>query len=239
MTLLPWSGSSGVPTPIDHVMVTAGRPGLRAPARDGPGAGAQRARASTSCWRLRSRAMPSGKMRPGGTLVLMGGTGGRRVGPGLGIVSAATAALPAVRCEARAGACAHSGQPHRRRLRRHPAVGIAARRRTRQPPQPATGDAAYRPRCRPRRRRRARRPHHDQHGPHGRDVRHRRRAAIHLIASIAALNLEPPFPTHHRKQITQATPSNFPAFAARRSRRPGSRLKSPHDHENWPRMFEF
>ncbi|MBN6050683.1 SDR family oxidoreductase, partial [Nonomuraea sp. RK-328] len=35
-----------------------------------------------------------GKMRPGGTLLLMGGTGGRRVGRGLGIVSAGTAALP-------------------------------------------------------------------------------------------------------------------------------------------------
>jgi NAD(P)-dependent dehydrogenase (short-subunit alcohol dehydrogenase family) len=30
----------------------------------------------------------------GGTLLLMGGTGGRRIGHGLGIVSAATAALP-------------------------------------------------------------------------------------------------------------------------------------------------
>ena len=35
-----------------------------------------------------------GKMRPGGTLLLMGGTGGRRITRGLGIVSAATAALP-------------------------------------------------------------------------------------------------------------------------------------------------
>jgi NAD(P)-dependent dehydrogenase (short-subunit alcohol dehydrogenase family) len=34
------------------------------------------------------------KMRPGGTLLLMGGTGGRRVARGLGIASAATAALP-------------------------------------------------------------------------------------------------------------------------------------------------
>jgi NAD(P)-dependent dehydrogenase (short-subunit alcohol dehydrogenase family) len=34
------------------------------------------------------------KMRPGGTLILMGGTGGRRIGHGLGIASAATAALP-------------------------------------------------------------------------------------------------------------------------------------------------
>jgi NAD(P)-dependent dehydrogenase (short-subunit alcohol dehydrogenase family) len=36
----------------------------------------------------------AGKMRPGGTLLLMGGTGGRRISRELGIVSAATAALP-------------------------------------------------------------------------------------------------------------------------------------------------
>jgi NAD(P)-dependent dehydrogenase (short-subunit alcohol dehydrogenase family) len=35
-----------------------------------------------------------GRMRAGGTLLFMGGTGGRRVGHGLGIVSAATAAMP-------------------------------------------------------------------------------------------------------------------------------------------------
>jgi NAD(P)-dependent dehydrogenase (short-subunit alcohol dehydrogenase family) len=34
------------------------------------------------------------KMRPGGTLLLMGGTGGRRIGRDLGIASAATAVLP-------------------------------------------------------------------------------------------------------------------------------------------------
>jgi NAD(P)-dependent dehydrogenase (short-subunit alcohol dehydrogenase family) len=33
-------------------------------------------------------------MRPGGTLLLMGGTGGRRISRDLGIASAATAALP-------------------------------------------------------------------------------------------------------------------------------------------------
>jgi NAD(P)-dependent dehydrogenase (short-subunit alcohol dehydrogenase family) len=36
----------------------------------------------------------AGKMRPGGTLIFMGGTGGRRISRELGIVSAATAALP-------------------------------------------------------------------------------------------------------------------------------------------------
>ena len=34
------------------------------------------------------------KMRPGGTLLLMGGTGGRRIRRELGLASAATAALP-------------------------------------------------------------------------------------------------------------------------------------------------
>jgi NAD(P)-dependent dehydrogenase (short-subunit alcohol dehydrogenase family) len=36
------------------------------------------------------------KVRAGGTLLLMGGTGGRRVGLGLGLVSAVTAAMPAL-----------------------------------------------------------------------------------------------------------------------------------------------
>jgi NAD(P)-dependent dehydrogenase (short-subunit alcohol dehydrogenase family) len=36
----------------------------------------------------------TGRMRPGGTLLLMGGTGGRRISRDLGLVSAATAVLP-------------------------------------------------------------------------------------------------------------------------------------------------
>ena len=36
------------------------------------------------------------KVRPGGTLLFMGGVGGRRTGMGLGIVSTVTAALPAL-----------------------------------------------------------------------------------------------------------------------------------------------
>ena len=36
------------------------------------------------------------KVRPGGTLLFMGGTGGRRVGKGLTLISALTAALPAL-----------------------------------------------------------------------------------------------------------------------------------------------
>jgi NAD(P)-dependent dehydrogenase (short-subunit alcohol dehydrogenase family) len=37
-----------------------------------------------------------GKVRPGGSLVFMGGTGGRRPGIGLGLASTVTAALPAL-----------------------------------------------------------------------------------------------------------------------------------------------
>jgi len=37
-----------------------------------------------------------GKVRPGGTLLFMGGTGGRRTAVGLALISALTAALPAM-----------------------------------------------------------------------------------------------------------------------------------------------
>jgi threonine dehydrogenase-like Zn-dependent dehydrogenase len=93
-----------------------------------------------------------------------------------------TAAAP-VRSGPRARARADSRQPHRRRLRRHPAVGSTARRSTRGAPERAAEDAPDRPRRQPRRRRRARRPHHGQHRAHRRDVRHRRRAAVRLLTN--------------------------------------------------------
>ena len=68
-------------------------------------------------------------MRPGGTLLLMGGTGGRKISRELGIVSAAHRRAPAFRGRARARARPGPRQPDRRRLRRHAAVGLAARRR--------------------------------------------------------------------------------------------------------------
>jgi NAD(P)-dependent dehydrogenase (short-subunit alcohol dehydrogenase family) len=37
-----------------------------------------------------------GRVRPGGTLIFMGGTGGRSRGPGLSMIAAATAAMPAL-----------------------------------------------------------------------------------------------------------------------------------------------
>ena len=46
--------------------------------------------------RCRSRVTPRKKVRPDGTLLFMGGTGGRRTAPGLALISALTAAMPAL-----------------------------------------------------------------------------------------------------------------------------------------------
>jgi NAD(P)-dependent dehydrogenase (short-subunit alcohol dehydrogenase family) len=80
--------------PIHHVMVTAGRPSY------GPllEMDAERIRDAVSdhivlALEVARHARP--RMDAGGALVLMGGTGGRKISRELGIVSAATAALPA------------------------------------------------------------------------------------------------------------------------------------------------
>jgi NAD(P)-dependent dehydrogenase (short-subunit alcohol dehydrogenase family) len=82
-----------VPAPIDHVMVTAGGP------RYGPllamsATDVREALSGHVVVALEVARNAVGKMRPGGTLLFMGGTAGRRVGHGMGIASAATAALP-------------------------------------------------------------------------------------------------------------------------------------------------
>jgi len=79
--------------PIDHVLITAGGPHY------GPILQMSSAdlRAAVSGHMVRATQVArhaAGRMRPGGTLLLVGGTGGRRVRPGLGIISAVTAALP-------------------------------------------------------------------------------------------------------------------------------------------------
>ncbi|MGN6634670.1 MAG: SDR family oxidoreductase [Oryzihumus sp.] len=83
----------GLPTPIDHVMVTAGGPRY-GPLLEMDPAEVGEAITGHAVLALRVARNVAGRMRPGGTLLLMGGTGGRRVRRGLGIVSAATAALP-------------------------------------------------------------------------------------------------------------------------------------------------
>jgi len=84
-----------LPTPIDHVLVT------------GPGpyyarlADLDRERAhrdfDAHLWLTVAVAQHAvGRVRPGGTLLFMGGTGGRGRGPGLSLIAAGTAAMPAL-----------------------------------------------------------------------------------------------------------------------------------------------
>ncbi len=83
----------GLPGPIDHVMLTAGGPHY-GPLLEMDAAQVREALSGHVVLALEVARHAADKMRPGGTLLLMGGTGGRRVGHGLGIASAATAAIP-------------------------------------------------------------------------------------------------------------------------------------------------
>ncbi len=82
-------------TPVDHVMVTAGGP-YYARLVDIDFAEARRAVDEHLFLALQVGRAAIDKVRPGGTLLFMGGTGGRRPGVGLTIGSALTAALPAL-----------------------------------------------------------------------------------------------------------------------------------------------
>jgi NAD(P)-dependent dehydrogenase (short-subunit alcohol dehydrogenase family) len=82
-----------LPAPIDHVMITAARPHY-GPLLEMDADQVRQAISSHLVLALEVARHASAMMRPGGTLLFVGGTGGRRVGRGLGILSAATAALP-------------------------------------------------------------------------------------------------------------------------------------------------
>jgi NAD(P)-dependent dehydrogenase (short-subunit alcohol dehydrogenase family) len=82
-----------LPKRIDHVMVTAGGP-TYGPLLEMDSDQVRQAISDHVVLGLAVARNTVGRMRPGGSLLLMGGTGGRRVGHGLGIASAATAALP-------------------------------------------------------------------------------------------------------------------------------------------------
>jgi NAD(P)-dependent dehydrogenase (short-subunit alcohol dehydrogenase family) len=81
--------------PVDHVMVTAGRP-YYAPLARMDFDEARRALQAHPMLMLGVARHAAGKVRPGGTLLFIGGTGGRHTGVGLGIIAAVTAALPAL-----------------------------------------------------------------------------------------------------------------------------------------------
>ena len=86
---------AGLAGPIDHVMVTAGGPYYAALA-DIDFDEARRALQEHPMLMVGVARFASAKVRPGGSLIFMGGTGGRRPDRGIGITSAMTVALPAL-----------------------------------------------------------------------------------------------------------------------------------------------
>src|ERR1700727_701847 len=79
--------------PIDHILVTAGRPHY-GPLLEMDYDAVRTAIGQRMVLALAVARNAAGKMRPGGTLLLIGGTDGFRVRPGSGIVPAAISSLP-------------------------------------------------------------------------------------------------------------------------------------------------
>jgi NAD(P)-dependent dehydrogenase (short-subunit alcohol dehydrogenase family) len=84
-----------LPTPIDHVLVTGPGP-YYSPLAELEIEKARRDVEAHLLLPLQVARFAAKKVRPGGTLLFMGGTGGRHTSPGLALVSALTAALPAM-----------------------------------------------------------------------------------------------------------------------------------------------
>jgi len=82
-------------TPIDHVLVTGPGP-YYAPLAEFDLAKARHDVEAHILLPIEVARNAAGKVRAGGTLLFMGGTGGRRTAPGLSLISALTAALPAM-----------------------------------------------------------------------------------------------------------------------------------------------
>jgi len=82
-----------LPTPIDHVMITAGGP-TYVPLLEMEPADVSKALSDHVVMALEVAKNAVDKMAPGGTLLLMGGTEGRRIDHDLGLSAAATSVLP-------------------------------------------------------------------------------------------------------------------------------------------------
>ena len=82
-----------LPAPIDHVLVTGPGPAY-APLLEMTGDQVRRAVGDHLALGVDVARNAAPKMRPGGSLLLMGGTGGRKISRDIGIASAATAAIP-------------------------------------------------------------------------------------------------------------------------------------------------
>jgi NAD(P)-dependent dehydrogenase (short-subunit alcohol dehydrogenase family) len=84
-----------LPTPIDHVLLTGPGP-YYAPLAEFDFDAARRDLEAHLLLPLQVARSATGRVRPGGSLIFMGGTGGRRTAPGLSLISALTAAGPAM-----------------------------------------------------------------------------------------------------------------------------------------------
>jgi NAD(P)-dependent dehydrogenase (short-subunit alcohol dehydrogenase family) len=84
-----------LPGPVDHILSTAGRP-YYAPLAEIDLEPAKRSFDDHLWLAVRLAQLAPGRVRPGGSLLFLSGTGGRSTGPGLSIIRAATAALPAL-----------------------------------------------------------------------------------------------------------------------------------------------
>jgi NAD(P)-dependent dehydrogenase (short-subunit alcohol dehydrogenase family) len=85
----------GLPTPIDHVLLTGPGP-YYAPLGELDIAEAKRSSDSHIWTPVRIAQLSVGKVRAGGTLLFIGGTGGRRPTVGFSAIAADTAAMPAL-----------------------------------------------------------------------------------------------------------------------------------------------
>jgi len=164
-----------LPRPIDHVLVTGPGP-YYAPLAQFDFDAARRDLEAHILLPLQIARNAADKVRPGGTLLFIGGTGARHPAVGMALVSALTGGSchdkePGARTGAR------PSKSDRSRIRRHTAVSGSPRRQTERATRAPPQDAADPTRRRPGRRRRTGRPPHDQHGGHRGDLRHRRRSA--------------------------------------------------------------
>jgi NAD(P)-dependent dehydrogenase (short-subunit alcohol dehydrogenase family) len=85
----------GLPGPIDHVLVTGPGP-YYALLSDFDFDEARRDVEAHIFLPMQIARNAMGRVRPGGTLLFVGGTGGRRTAPGLSLIGALTAAMPAL-----------------------------------------------------------------------------------------------------------------------------------------------
>ena len=85
----------GLPTPIDHVLVTGPGP-YYSPLAELEIEKVRRDVEAHLLLPLQVARYAAKKVRPGGTLLFMGGTGGRHTAPGMALIGALTAAMPAL-----------------------------------------------------------------------------------------------------------------------------------------------